>query len=170
MRLAAIAADENAQRLTLLLAAPVTRAQLLAHEAAVAGCAALVLITVAGIAMWAGTATVHAGLGAGDALAGAWNVVPVMLLCLAAAVLALGWAPRAVAAIGALPAAGGFMWQVVADSVDAPSWIRALSPFAHLAAVPAAAPAWVSASLMAGIAAAGVVVGTVGYRRRDLSA
>ncbi|MBQ0988708.1 hypothetical protein KBX08_01195 [Micromonospora sp. H61] len=170
VRLAATAADENARRLTLLLAAPVTRARLLAAEAAVAGCAALALITVAGIAMWAGTATVHAGLAPGDALAGAWNVVPVVLLCLGAAVLALGWAPRTVAAIGALPAAGGFLWQVLADSVDAPSWIRALSPFAHLAAVPATAPAWPPALVMAGISAAGVVAGAIGYRRRDLSA
>ncbi|MCG5454744.1 hypothetical protein PSH03_003908 [Micromonospora sp. PSH03] len=170
VRLAATAADENARRLTLLLAAPVTRARLLAAEAAVAGCAALALITVAGIAMWAGTATVHAGLAPDDALAGAWNVVPVVLLCLGTAVLALGWAPRAVAAIGALPAAGGFLWQVLADSVDAPSWIRALSPFAHLAAVPATAPAWPPALVMAGIAAAGVVAGAIGYRRRDLSA
>ncbi|MCG5461932.1 hypothetical protein MED01_006803 [Micromonospora sp. MED01] len=170
VRLAATAADENARRLTLLLAAPVTRARQLAAEAAVAGCAALVLITVAGVAMWAGTATVDAGLGAGDALVGAWNVVPVVLLCLGAAVLALGWTPRAVAAIGALPAAGGFLWQVLADSIDAPSWIRALSPFAHLAAVPATAPAWPSALGMVGIAAAGVVAGTIGYRRRDLYA
>ncbi|WP_406063393.1 hypothetical protein [Micromonospora sp. NBC_00860] len=170
VRLAAVAADENARRLTLLLAAPVTRVRLMAAEAAVAGCAALVLITAAGVAMWAGTATVHAGLGAGDALAGAWNVVPIVLLCLGAAVLALGWAPRAVAAIGALPAAGGFLWQVIADSIDAPSWIRALSPFAHLATVPVTTPAWVAASVMAGIAAAGVVAGTIGYRRRDLVA
>ena len=78
VRLAAVAADENARRLTLLLAAPVTRARLLAAEAAAAGCAALFLVTVAGVAMWAGTATVHAGLSVGDALAGAWNVVPVV--------------------------------------------------------------------------------------------
>ncbi|RAO53856.1 hypothetical protein ONO86_01362 [Micromonospora noduli] len=170
VRLAAVAADENARRLTLLLAAPVTRVRLLGAEAVVAGCAALVLITVAGVAMWAGTATVQAGLGVGDALAGAWNVVPVVLLCLGAAVLAFGWAPRAVAAIGALPAAGGFIWQVIADSINAPTWIRALSPFAHLAAVPSTAPAWPPALVMVGIAAAGVVAGTVGYRRRDLSA
>lgn len=170
VRLAALAADENARRLTLLLAAPVTRARVLAAEAAVAGCAALFLITVAGVAMWAGTATVHAGLGVGDALTGAWNVIAVVLLCLGAAVLALGWTPRAVAAIGALPAAGGFLWQVIADSIDAPIWIRGLSPFAHLAAVPASAPAWPAASVMAGIAAVGVVAGTIGYRRRDLGA
>ncbi|WP_266305346.1 ABC transporter permease [Micromonospora sp. NBC_00362] len=170
VRFAAVAADENARRLTLLLAAPVARVRLLAAEAAVAGCAALTLTTVAGVAMWAGTASVSAGLGVGDALTGAWNVVPVVLLCLGAAVLALGWAPRAVAAIGAMPAAGGFLWQVLADSIDAPSWIRALSPFAHLAAVPATAPAWPPALVMVGIAAAGMVAGTFGYRRRDLCA
>ncbi|MFG1767069.1 hypothetical protein ACGFIH_27360 [Micromonospora parva] len=170
VRLAATAADENARRLTLVLAAPVTRPRLLAAEAMTAGCAALVLITLSGLALWAGTATVHAGLGVVEALAGAWNVAPIVALCLGAGVLALGWRPRAVAAIGVLPATGGFVWQVIADSVDAPAWVRALSPFAHLAAVPASAPAWPAAAVMAGIAAAGVVAGTIGYRRRDLGA
>ncbi|WP_229075121.1 ABC transporter permease [Actinoplanes sp. DH11] len=167
-RLAALAADETAHRLALLLAAPVTRTRLLAAEAATATGAALVLITVAGVALWAGSAVAGAGLTLGDALAGALNVVPIVLLCLGAAVLALGWMPRIVAGVGALPAAGGFLWQVVADSIDAPAWIGVLSPFAHLAAVPASSPGWRAAIVMTGVAAAAALVGAVGYRRRDL--
>jgi ABC-2 type transport system permease protein len=169
-RLAALAADETSRRLALLLAAPVTRIRLLTAEAAAATGAALVLVTVAGVAVWAGLATVGAGLDLGDALAGALNVVPVVLLCLGAAVLALGWVPRAVAAIGALPAAGGFLWQVIADSIQAPAWIGAVSPFAHLAAVPATAPDWLATVVMTALGAVGVAVGIVGYRRRDLHA
>ena len=169
-RLEALAADETSRRLALLLAAPVTRARLLSAEAAAATGAALVLITVAGVAVWAGSATIGAGLDLGDALAGALNVVPVVLLCLGAAVLALGWVPRAVAAIGALPTAGGFLWQVIADSIQAPAWIGAVSPFAHLPAVPATAPDWLAAVVMTSLGAVGVAVGIVGYRRRDLHA
>ena len=169
-RLAALAADEASRRLTLLLAAPVTRTRLLATEAAVATGAALVLVTVAGLAVWAGTATVGAGLGLGDALTGAVNVMPIVLLCLGAAVLALGRLPRFVGGIGAVPAAGGFLWLVIADSVQAPTWIGAVSPFAHLAAVPATTPNWLAAVVMTALGAAGVTVGTVGYRRRDLHA
>jgi ABC-2 type transport system permease protein len=169
-RLAALAADEGSRRLALLLAAPVTRTKLLAAEAATATGAALILTTVAGIALWAGSATVGAGLDLGDALAGALNVVPIVLLCLGAAVLALGWAPRGVAAIGALPAAGGFLWQVIADSIQAPTWVSAMSPFAHLAAVPATAPHWPAAFVMTALGAVGVTAGMIGYRHRDLHA
>ncbi|GAA0813573.1 hypothetical protein [Spirilliplanes yamanashiensis] len=168
-RVGALAADEAARRLTLPLAAPVTRTRLLAADVAAATGAALVLVSVAGAAMWAGSALVGAGLGLGDALAGTWNVVPVVLLCLGAAVLALGWAPRAVAAAGAVPAVGGFLWLVVADSVGAPAWVGDVSPFAHLAAVPVTGPDWPAAAVMTGLAAAGVAAGLAGYRRRDLT-
>ncbi len=169
-RLAALAADESSRRLALVLAAPVTRIRLLTAEAGVAIGAALILLSVAGVAVWAGSTSVRAGLGLGDAFAGALNVFPVVLLCLGAAVLALGWAPRVVGGIGALPAAGGFLWLVVADSVQAPAWVSSLSPFAHVAAVPATTPDWLAAAVMTALSALGVTVGMVGYRRRDMHA
>lgn len=168
VRLAALADDEASGRLTLVLASPVTRTGLLGAEAAVAAGAALVLLAVAGVAVWTGTATVGAGLGLGDALAGVVNVLPVVLLCLGAAVGAIGWAPRAVAVIGAVPGAGGFLWLVVADSVGAPGWVADMSPFAHLAAVPFAAPHWPAAAVMTAAAGVAVAVGLAGCRRRDL--
>jgi ABC-2 type transport system permease protein len=82
--------------------------------------------------------------------------------------LALGWYPTAVGAIGALPVAGGFLLDVLAQSIDAPDWVRQLSPFAHLAAVPDTPPdpAATTALLAAGIAM--VALGLYGYTRRDL--
>ena len=56
--------------------------------------------------------------------------------------LALGWLPSAVGAIGALPVAGGFLLNVVAQSTHAPGWLVNLSPFAHLSAVPNTPPDW----------------------------
>lgn len=127
----------------------------------------MVLALVAAVATWAGTAAVGAGLGLSDALAGALNLLPVAGLCLGAAVLALGVGPRAVAGIGALPAAGGFLWQVIADSVDAPGWVG-FSPFAHLAPVPAARPDWPGVLGMLTGAAVLAAAGAWAYRRRDL--
>jgi hypothetical protein len=53
---------------------------------------------------------------------------PVVLLSLGAAVLALGWYPTAVGAIGALPVAGGFLLDVLAQSIDAPDWSASSRP------------------------------------------
>jgi ABC-2 type transport system permease protein len=168
VRIAALAHSEAARRLDLLLAAPITRTRLLAVEATTTAAAALVLTLAAALATWTGTAIAGAQLGLGPAIAGALNTLPVTALGLAAAVLALGWAPRAVVAIGMLPAAGGFLLIVVADSTDAPAWIAALSPFDHLALVPTTAPNVPGAVVMVAIAAVLVVAGAYGYHRRDI--
>jgi ABC-2 type transport system permease protein len=168
VRVAAFAADETGRRLTLLYAQPVTRHAVAGADAAAAAGGAVVLAVVAAAAAWAGTALVGAGLSPPDALAGTLNVLPVAALCLGAAVFALGVAPRAVALVGALPAVGGFLWQVIADSVDAPDWVGRLSPYAHLATVPAETPDWPGTAVMLAIAGVLAVAGLFAYDRRDL--
>ena len=167
-RVAAVAADETASRLTLLYSRPVGRVRWLAWETAVVAVGAVVVAATAGVATWAGATWVDAGLGLGEALAGVLSVVPVALLCQGAALLALGWLPSAVLAVGVLPAAGGYLLLVLADSFGWPSGVRELSPFAHLAAVPAE-PADVSGAV--GLLLVAVVLGAAGiagYARRDL--
>ncbi|MEU6207369.1 hypothetical protein ABZ814_27710 [Micromonospora musae] len=168
VRIAATATDEVERRQTLLYAQPVTRAGLLVAETAVTACGVIIIVTVAGLASWAGAALVDAPLSLGDALAGAMNVLPLTLLCLGAAVLALGWTPRIVALVGALPAAGGFLLKVTADSTGAPGWVGRLSPFTHLAPVPDLPPNYLAAAIMLVSAVAFGVLGLLGYRRRDL--
>lgn len=168
VRLARLAEDESGRRLTLLFAQPLIRARLLVGEIAAALGGVIVLITVAGLATWTGTTAAGAGLGLTAALSGAWNVLPIALLCLGTAVLALGWTPRAVAAIGSLPATGGFLLEVIADTSGWPAWIGQLSPFAHLAAVPGAPVNWPAVLLMTAIAALAAATGVIGYQRRDL--
>lgn len=169
-RIAATADDEASRHAVLLFGLAVSRARLACTDVAAAVAGALVLLAAAGVAMWAGARSVRAPLGLGDALAGAFNVAPVALLCVGAATLALGWAPRAVLAVGSLPAAGGFLLQVVAQSVDAPGWVAGLSPFAHLAAVPRTAPDPAGITGMCAVAVLLAALGVLGYTRRDLAA
>jgi ABC-2 type transport system permease protein len=73
-----------------------------------------------------------------------------------------------VLALGVLPAAGGYVLLVFADTFgwsDSPRW---LSPFAHLAAVPAEPWDVAGALGMLGAAAVLAVVGLAGCARRDL--
>ncbi|MFG1780599.1 ABC transporter permease [Micromonospora sp. NPDC049048] len=168
VHVATIAAAEADRRLTLIYAGPVTRLRLITAEAATAATGAVALTTTAGLATWIGATSVGAPLRLGAALAGAVNVLPIAALCLGAAIFVLGWLPRAVALVGALPAAGGFLLQVVTDSTDAPHWIGTLSPFTHLAAVPDAAPDWPGVIGMLTGAAVLAVLGVTGYQHRDL--
>lgn len=168
VRIATVAAAESQGRFTLTLATPVTRARLLVAETGAALGGVLALLTVVGSAAWAGTLSGDTPIAWASALAGAWNTVPIVLLSLGFAVVALGWAPGAVTGIGLLPGAGGFLLFVVARSVDAPAWITGVSPFGHLAAVPRE-PVDVGGALgMAAIAAVAAIAGWMGLRRRDL--
>jgi ABC-2 type transport system permease protein len=167
-RMAHTASDEVAGRLTPLYSLPVSRVRWIATEAAAAVVAVLVLAVGTGVATWVGATWVDAGLGLGDAVLGAVAVVPVALLCLGAALVALGWVPGAVLAVGVLPAAGGYLLLVFAQSFGWPAWVRAISPFAHLAAVPAVPVGVAGAVGMVGVAVLLTVVGLLGYARRDL--
>ncbi|HYH32579.1 MAG TPA: polyketide antibiotic transporter, partial [Pseudonocardia sp.] len=157
-RIAAATADETARRSTPLLALPLSRTRHLTTEVAVTVAATVALLAVAGAAFSAGS-----GLPLGAALAGTLTTAPVALLSLGAAALAHGWAPRAVLAVGALPTAGGFLLHTAA-----PGWLATVSPYAHLAAVPADPPNWPAAAAMTVVAAALAGLGVAGYRRRDL--
>ncbi|MFY1594787.1 hypothetical protein [Micromonospora sp. WMMD737] len=168
VHVATIATAEADRRLTLIYTGPVTRLRLLTAEAVTAATGAAALATTAGLATWIGATAVGAPLHLAAALAGAANVLPIAALSLGAAIFALGWLPRAVALVGALPAAGGFLLQVVADSTDAPHWIGALSPFTHLAPVLDTAPNWPGVIGMLTAATALAVLGATGYQHRDL--
>ncbi|WP_432483603.1 polyketide antibiotic transporter [Kineococcus esterisolvens] len=168
VRIAALVSAEPDRRLALLAAGPVGRVRLLGTEAAVSAAGLLALLTVAGFATWAGVAASGGGLTLPEALRGTWSTAPVALLCLGAAVLAAGWLPSATALVGSLPAVGGFLLQVLADSTGAPAWVREVSPFAHLALVPLEPAGTAAALVMTLVAVLLAVVGAAGYRRRDL--
>ena len=167
-RVADLAQDEAAGRTPLLLSRPVSRIRWALLHAAVIASASLLMALLTGSFAWLGTRAVVAGLGYGDAVAGALNVVVVAWLSLGAAMLALGWMPRVVSLVGALPVVGGFVIWVLADTLDWPAWVGRLSPFAHLASVPAEQPDWAAQAGMLAIAVLLTGAGLVGFARRDL--
>ncbi|MGP4058901.1 hypothetical protein ACTWP6_29510 [Mycobacterium sp. 4D054] len=169
-RLAAWVADERAQRWTPVLAGPVSRTSVLGCEILVTAVGVVTLHLVAAVAMSIGATLTGARLGLLDAVAGTLNTVPVAWLALGAAVLAVGWAPGAVTAVGAVPVVGGFLLNVIADSIGAPSWVSTLSPFVHVAATPAQAPDWWFLATFVAIAGLMTLAGVAGLQRRDIAA
>ena len=167
-RVAADAGDEEDGRLTLVFSAPIARSRWVATQTGLLLAACVALCAAAGAATWAGAQWVGAPLSVTEALTGALNAVPVAALSLGMSILALGWAPRAIFALGAVPVVGGFILLTLADTLSWPEVIRDLSPFAHLAAVPARAPNVVGSVVMLSLAAALAAIGTVGYARRDV--
>ena len=78
----------------------------------------------------------------------------------------LGAAGRSSA--GAAPAVGGFLLTVLVDAFNGPNWLAQLSPFAHLAWVPATAPNWAGAAGMIAVSVLLASLGIAGFARRDL--
>ncbi|WP_340682589.1 polyketide antibiotic transporter [Amycolatopsis coloradensis] len=168
-RIAAFAADESARRSTSLFALPIRRERFAVTELAVTAAGVFALLTTAGLTLWIGASIADAPLDIASAVGGAWNTMPIALLALGAALFALGWAPRAVALIGAVPVVGGFLLNVILQSTEAPVWLTYLTPFGHLAAVPGTPPDWGAIAVLITIAASLAALGVLGYRRRDLN-
>ncbi len=168
-RLATFVADERDRRWTPVLAADVPRLRLVGIEIAVTSAGMLLLHMTAGLAIWAGAAITEGPLTIGDALSGALYSATVAWLAVGSASLAIGWLPSAVGAIGAIPVAGGFVLHVLAENAGATAWVAELSPFAHLAAVPNAAPDWVATTAFVSIGVGLTAAGMSGYARRDLT-
>lgn len=167
-RLAALIADEHARRWTLVLSAPVSRIRLACSEITTVVAGVVLLHLLAGVAIWIGTVITGAPFTLGAALTGALNSMPIALLATGAAAFALGWLPAGVVAIGALPVAGGFLLNVVTQSIRAPHWAVNMSPFAHLAPVPDTPPEWMATGIFIAISCGLIALGLVGYNRRDL--
>lgn len=159
--------DEQARRLTMVFAAPVSRRRRFLVELAVVGTGTVILAAGAGVASWAGAVAVGTEVSAA-AVAGAVNVVPVAWLSLGAALLAFGWLPQAVIPIGAIPAVGGFLLQVLAESLRWPNWVLRLSPYEYLNAVPYENVDWAGTAGMTTLAVGFCLGGLVGLSRRDL--
>jgi putative exporter of polyketide antibiotics len=79
-----------------------------------------------------------------------------------------GWAPRWTGPLGSVPATGGFLLLVIAESIAAPDWIRDISPFTHLTPVPLAQANTTASAVMLATATLLAVPGVAAYRRRDL--
>ena len=168
-RLAALVTDERDRRWTPVFATDIPRIHLVGKEITVTTACMLLLHVTAGLAMWAGAAITGAPLTIGHALSGALYSASVAWLAVGAATLAVGWLPSAVGVIGAVPVAGGFLLYVLADSAGAPAWVAGMSPFAHLAPVPNAAPNWAATTAFLLIGVGLVAVGITGYAHRDLT-
>ena len=167
-RIAADSTDEESRHLTLVFAGPVSRRSWYVVEVAAGVVGVVILAVGAGLSSWAGAAAVGAEVPLGAALAGALNVVPIAWLSLGAALCAFGWWPPLTFAVGALPAVGGFLLQVLADTLRWPSWALALSPYEHVQAVPYDTVNWAGTLAMTAIATALAGVGLLGFTRRDL--
>jgi ABC-2 type transport system permease protein len=162
--------EEAGQQLETLLALPVGRAGWLAGRLLLAACATTVLALLTGLLTWAGALAGGTSIPLGRMLAAGANCLPVAALFLGVAALAYAAAPRGGAAISYGLLVLTFLWQAVGALLGAPSWLAGLTPFGHVALVPAEPFRATAAVVMLGIGVAASAAGLATFRRRDLIA
>jgi ABC-2 type transport system permease protein len=169
-QLGAARREEASQQLETLLALPVGRTGWLSGRLLLAACATVVIALLTGLLTWAGVVAGGTSVSLGQMLEAGANCLPVAALFLGIATLAYAAAPRAAAAISYGLLVLSFLWQAVGALLGAPSWLVGLTPFGHVALVPAESFRAVDAVVMIGIGVAAAAAGLAVFRRRDMIA
>jgi ABC-2 type transport system permease protein len=168
-QLSAARGEESSNRLETLFALPYGRLRWLGGRLVLATAAVCALAASAGAGVGLGAAATGADLSFGRALEAGLNCVPAALLLLGVGVLLFAALPRYAVGLMYAAVAASFLWELVGALVNAPAWALDLSPFHHIAPVPAQSIAVTSAVVMLAIGASAALVGVFGFRARDLA-
>ena len=136
-QIAAARHEEAQSRLETLLSLPVGRSAWLAGRMALALLGVVVISLAVGLLAWCGAAMAGASVPLVGMLEAGVNCVPVALLFGAIAALLYAIAPRAAVPLAYALVAVSFVWQLLSGALEAPRWLRDLSPFEHVGLVPA---------------------------------
>jgi len=161
--------EEAGQQLETLLALPAGRGRWLAGRLAIAVGGAVALALAAAVLSWAGARSQGAGVSLPDMLGAGANCLPTALLFLALSALAFAVCPRATSGIAYGLVSLAFVWQLFGSALGAPAWLLGVSPFHHVALVPAQSFKALAAAIMLAIAAAALVAAFTLFARRDLT-
>jgi len=164
----AIREEEATWRIEHLLVRPVGRVRWLATRTATAALAVALAAVIAGVLGWLGTALVGTPIAFTDGLLAGVNLIPIAWLALGIGVAVMGLLPRLTAPVTYTLVIVAYLLDFVGAMLELPEAVLDLSPFRHLAAVPAADLNLGAALVMLTVAVLGVVVGAVAFGRRDL--
>jgi ABC-2 type transport system permease protein len=160
--------EESDHRAEPVLATALPRRTWLLGHLAVTGAGAVVVVALAGLGMGLGYAMVTGD--GGNVLrftAATIAMLPGVLVLAGVAVLLHGLLPRA-ASLAWLALAWCAVVLLFGASLRIPGWLQGVSPFDHLAAVPAAPVSWTPLVAALAVAAALTATGVAAFARRDV--
>jgi polyether ionophore transport system permease protein len=160
--------EEAEQRLETLFALPVGRRSWLAGRVLLAAGGVAGLALVEALVAWA-AASNDASVSFRGLMEAGLNCLPASLLFLGLATLAFAAWPRASVGLGYGLVAVTFLWDLVGALLGVPAWTLGLSPFHHVAFVPARPFATGDALAMLALALAATVLAGWLWERRDLA-
>jgi ABC-2 type transport system permease protein len=169
-RVGVVRAEEESGRVEALLSRRVSRTRWLGGHVVLTVLGSLLLLVLVGTAQWLGVlATGSEEVSWWQSTASALNVGPVVALVIGIGVAAFGLVPRLTVILPATLTGVSYVLTLLGPALDWPSWVLDLSPFTHLALVPADPWAATSGLVMLGLGAALVALGMAAFHRRDIT-
>ena len=165
---AAIREEEASWRIEHLLARPVGRVRWLVTRTLAAVVGVVVLGVAVGVVVWVATALGGTAMAFGDALLAGVNLMPAALLFLGLGILVFGLLPRLTAPLTFGLVIAAYLLDFVGPLLELPDGLLDVSPFRHLAAVPASDLDIIAALIMLGSGALAALIGVAAFRHRDL--
>lgn len=161
--------EEKNGRIEVLLANVISRSRLLGSYMVVATLNTVLLLFMAGLGMGlAGSQSMNESRYLLDLIIAGISFAPAIWVAIGVAVVLFGWFPKRTSYSWAI-IVYAFIVFYFGSILQMSEWMMDLSPFNHVPAIPAESFDWVSTVLLTGLAAIFVVVGWIGFRRRDLN-
>ena len=166
-----IRGEETRGRAEYGLSSPLSRITWLGAHLTVVLAGVVLILAAVGAAMGLGAALSledDGGRYAGELIAAALQQAPAVVCVIGIVTALIGWLPRAAAPVGwASVAFCGFMG-TFGGLLDPPDALLDLDPFHHLASHPVEPVAWEPIVWLTAIGAVGIVLGLLGWRRREV--
>ncbi|HXZ82860.1 MAG TPA: hypothetical protein VED84_03805 [Acidimicrobiales bacterium] len=162
--------EEASGRVDAILVRTVGRSRWMLTRLVASVVGVALVAVVSGVLAWAGAAMHDTGVPLPSMLTAAINCVPAAVLFLGVGAAAFGIVPRYAPGVGVGVVVVSYLLELVGALTKAPGWVLDLSAFHHVAPSPAAPVGVTAAVVMTTIGLAGVAIGTVAFRRRDVAA
>lgn len=168
-RIGAARGEEESGRVEAILARPVSRLRWLGGHALLALLGGALLLAATGTALWLGVAASGSDEITWDnAMRSVLNTLPVVVLIGGLAVFTLGLLPRLTVAVPVTVTVVGYLVTLLGPALSWPSWVLNLSPFTHLALVPAVPWAATAGLVMTCLGLVFLGAGLLSFHRRDV--
>lgn len=167
-RIGAARVEEASGRLESTLGRPVSRWRWLGGHLILTVVSTVLVAVASGFGMWLGAAMTEAAVSFGDAMSAMLNPLPAAAVFTGVAVLALGAAPRLTIGVSVTATVAAYLLEALGPGLGLPERVLAVSPFHHLATVPAEPFASTAAAVMVGIGVALALAGQLLFNRRDV--
>lgn len=160
--------EERKNRIEPILARAVSRTKLMMSYLLIAVINAFIMLSLTSIGLWVAAETVmEDGLPFGAIYGAGMVYFPAVLVLIGFAALMIGVLPRLTSLVWVYIVAS-FLINYLGGLLDLPEWLENISPFGYIPALPVDDLDWMPVIVLSLIAIGLMVIGFIGYRKRDI--